>query len=510
MFSPGRMRAPLALALVGLAFACRGESGFNNEMAEGSTPYLALGRSEPVGWQGWSREAFKLAGRLDRPILLAVGAAGCSACTLMDRETYDDPLLAGLIDSLFVPVRVDADERPDVARRYGTAVYLLTGLEGYPLTVFLTPEGSAFFGGTYFPPDDPLTGRGIRQILPEVARSFHTQHALILRQAAVLHQLAYTRAEGARGVLGPELVANGIASVRGALAVALMERTGVRTVAAAQGTALLLEASRSPEPEADSSDLDVARGVLDVDVDSAASGTEGLSDLERAAAVDALVLGWQRTGDERYRDAARTELRTLVQQTGELGRVIFTDRAAYVTAVLLRAGASLGDIAALRIARGALDALLGRVYVPTRGARHATLGADTMPLLLDDQVQLAGACLAGARVTPAGRYRGIAQDLLAGLEHNFADPTGGYYDAATADPVTPAFGERTKQVLDGALPGANAAAAGVLLELAEETGEPAYRQRAEAALEAFAGLIPAAGLRAATYLRAAATVLPPH
>jgi uncharacterized protein YyaL (SSP411 family) len=503
------MRALPTLTLLGLALACRGEyAGLSNEMVEASTPYLARARRQPVGWQGWSRETFKLAGRLDRPILLAVGAGACRPCALMDRETYDDPALAMLIDSLFIPLRVDADERPDLAQRYETAVNLLTGLQGYPLTVFLTPEGSAFFGGTYFPPDDPLTGRGLRQILPEVAKSFHVQHAFVLRQAALLHQLAYTRAEGARGVLGPDLVTRGVGSVRAALALALRERMNVGTVAAAEGVLLLFEAAHTGSSPGDSSDLEIARAVLDVDVDSVAVlDAQDLPSLERAAALEALTLGWQHTGDPRYRDAARLSLAILAQQTATPGRVVFTDREAFVAGVLLEAGSALGDTAGTRVARQALDGVVGQAYVRTQGARHVLRQRGT-PALLEDQVQLAGACVAAFRVTGDPRYREVAEDLTAIVERDFADPIGGYFDAGGADPVAPAFGERTKQVLDGALPGANATAAQVLLALATVTHEPSYRQRAEAALEAFAGLIPTAGLRAATYLRAAEAVLP--
>src|SRR5256886_17650044 len=102
----------------------------------------------------------------------SVGADDCRWCVVMDREVYGDPTIGAVIDSLFVPVRVDRDERPDVAQRYEAAVQWLAGLRGYPLTLFLTPDGSAFLGGTYFPADDPVTGRGMKQMLPEVARSY--------------------------------------------------------------------------------------------------------------------------------------------------------------------------------------------------------------------------------------------------------------------------------------------------------------------------------------------------
>src|SRR3989442_8802947 len=104
-----------------------------------------------------------------------------------------------MMDSLFVPVRVDRDERPDVAQRYAAAVQLLAGLRGYPITVFLTPDGSAFFGGTYFPLDDPITGRGLKQLLPDVARSYREQRASILRRAALVRERAQGRRGGVRG-----------------------------------------------------------------------------------------------------------------------------------------------------------------------------------------------------------------------------------------------------------------------------------------------------------------------
>src|SRR3989454_7456406 len=97
--------------------ACVAErAALTNQMAESGTRYLTRAARDPVSWQSWGREAFKLAARLDRPILLYVGAEECRYCAVMDRETYTDFVLGALIDSLFVPVRVDRDERPDVAR----------------------------------------------------------------------------------------------------------------------------------------------------------------------------------------------------------------------------------------------------------------------------------------------------------------------------------------------------------------------------------------------------------
>src|SRR5213594_3052044 len=204
---PARMRLPLSLPCSLLLVACVSEHGpLTNRMAQSATPYLARAARQPVSWQPWSRDAFALAARLDRPILLYVGADDCRWCGVMDREVYGDPGLGALIDSLFVPVRVDRDERPDVAQRYATTVQLLAGLRGYPITVFLTPDGSAFFGGTYFPLDDPITGRGLKQLLPEVARGYREQRGSILRRAALVQRLALGRRAGVRSAPKPGAV----------------------------------------------------------------------------------------------------------------------------------------------------------------------------------------------------------------------------------------------------------------------------------------------------------------
>src|SRR2546422_11321002 len=185
------------------------------------SPPRCLGRAgrQRVSGLPWGREAFALASRLDRPVLLYIGADECRRCLQMDREVYADPALGALIDSFFVPVRVDRDERPDVAEHYQAAVQALAGLHGYPLTVFLTPDGAAFFGGTYFPADDPLTGRGLKQILPEIARSYRDQRPFIVQHAALVRQLALGKTGLAHGVLQPQAlrleVGNGRAALEG-------------------------------------------------------------------------------------------------------------------------------------------------------------------------------------------------------------------------------------------------------------------------------------------------------
>src|SRR5256712_6820968 len=150
------MRAFPSLPLALVALACVSEHGpLTNRMAQSSTRYLTRAARQPVSWQPWGREAFALAARLDRPVLLYVGADDCRWCVVMDREVYGDPTIGAVIDSLFVPVRVDRDERPDVAQRYEAAVQWLARPRGYPLTLFLTPAGAALLCGTDFPPGQP-------------------------------------------------------------------------------------------------------------------------------------------------------------------------------------------------------------------------------------------------------------------------------------------------------------------------------------------------------------------
>jgi len=506
------MRTLAAVALPLCALACVAERGIlTNQMAQSNTRYLARAAREPVSWQSWGRQVFTLAARLDRPILLYIGADECRWCAVMDRETYADATFGALIDSLFVPVRLDRDEHPDVARRYQVAVQLLTGLRGYPLTVFLTPDGSAFFGGTYFPADDPLTGRGMKQILPEVARSFAQHRPFIVRRAALVRQLAFTREGGAHGVLQPRAIEAGIGRVRAALVEALRARVPISGLLDGPAAALLLAAATRG---GDTSDLAVARAVLDFLADSgevvaATSDRDEPPGVVRAGMLRNLAVGWVFAGEPRYRDAARRMLRSLGLELGRTeGRAVFADREAYVIEVVLEASLAVDDSVAPARALGALDTLLRRAYETGGGVRHLVGGRGAAGALLQDQVHVAGACLAAYGATGEERYLRVAEDLATVLARDFADPTGGYFDVPRADGTVPALTDRTKQIWDDLLPGANAWAARVLLQLADATGEPVYRRRAEAALEAFAGMMPGEEVRASTYLAVAQSVLP--
>ena len=503
----------VGVAAAAAATACVGERGpFINRMAHSETSYLARAARQPVRWQPWGRDAFALAAKLDRPVLLYIGSETCRWCAETDRAIYTDPEIGALINTFFVPIRVDRDERPDVAQRYQTAVERMAGLRGWPLTVFLTADGAPFFGGTYFPADDPITGRGLKQLLPEVAKRYHDQRAFILEQAAAVRQMVLT--EGGGAVLRPALVQQGVAAVAQALDEAIRTRAAAGSVTHAAAVSLLLSESQRDH---DTTLLTTARRALDLMLDTT-SGLVGEDPprIVRAALAASLANAWAATGDQRYREEGRALVRRLASELPSEGSV-FADQEAYVIEHVMAAAATLGEPAVEGRARRDLDGLLQRTYAHGWGVRHAAgsvpSAGGTMPQgLLQDQVQVASACLLANRLSNEQRYLDVALDLAAIVERSYADPLGGYYDVAapSMDPVPAsqaALGDRTKHVFDDVLPGANAATALLLAQLAQVTGDPSYRRRAQATLEAFAGSMDGTGVRAVTFVAAARETL---
>jgi hypothetical protein len=154
-----------------------------NELAEATSAYLRSAARQPVNWREWGDRAFAQARAQDKPILLDIGAVWCHWCHVMDRESYENPEVARLINEHYVAVKVDRDERPDIDSRYQTAVSALSGQGGWPLTAFLTPEGKPFYGGTYFPPEDQYGRPGMRRVLEAVAHSYRIQRPQVLENA---------------------------------------------------------------------------------------------------------------------------------------------------------------------------------------------------------------------------------------------------------------------------------------------------------------------------------------
>jgi uncharacterized protein len=170
-------------------------------LARSASPYLRSAAHQPVEWYEWGDEAFARARAEDRPILLDIGAVWCHWCHVIDRESYEDPEIAAIINKLFVAVKVDRDERPDVDARYQTAISAVSGQGGWPLTGFLLPDGRPFFGGTYFPPDDMGGRPGFRRVLATMAEAFRTRRKEVDEAAEALSQ-AVARAESFEGAAG--------------------------------------------------------------------------------------------------------------------------------------------------------------------------------------------------------------------------------------------------------------------------------------------------------------------
>jgi len=143
----------------------RAPSKTGNQLEHTASSYLRSARHQPVRWHAWGEAAFALAQAEDKPILLDIGAVWCHWCHVMDRESYEDAEIAALINDLFVAVKVDRDERPDVDARYQAAVSAISGQGGWPLTAFLTPDGRPYFGGTYIPRDDRYGRPGMGRVL---------------------------------------------------------------------------------------------------------------------------------------------------------------------------------------------------------------------------------------------------------------------------------------------------------------------------------------------------------
>jgi uncharacterized protein len=291
-----------------------------NRLADETSPYLRQHADNPVDWYPWGDEAFAAARRDDRPVLLSVGYSACHWCHVMAHESFEDPEIAALMNELFVNIKVDREERPDVDEIYMEAVQALTGQGGWPMTVFLTPDGRPFFGGTYF----PSTRRGGMIAFPELCRRidelWRTRRPDVDSQAGQLTAALGRTAlvEPADGSPGADALDAAVKALRQQHDDARGGFGGAPKFPQAMSLDLLLRAvARRPVPDAD------IRGVAETSLDAMASG--GIYDhlgggfarysvdavwlvphfekmlYDQALLVRAYLHGWQALGQERYR-----------------------------------------------------------------------------------------------------------------------------------------------------------------------------------------------------------------
>ena len=235
-----------------------------NRLRQAASPYLRQHADNPVHWREWGAEALAEARARDAPICLSIGYAACHWCHVMAHESFEDEATAAVMNEGFVNVKVDREERPDVDQIYMNALQALGEQGGWPLTMFLDPEGRPFWGGTYFPPE-PRYGRpGFREVLEAVRKTWDEDRGRIEHNAGGL--LAHLR----------------------------------RTAAV-------------PDEASAPIDLDAfAERLLDL-FDAERGGLRGAPKFPQAPMTETLFRAWRRTGDVRYRSAFRTTLRAMAQ-----------------------------------------------------------------------------------------------------------------------------------------------------------------------------------------------------
>ena len=167
-----------------------GSPRFTNRLIEESSPYLLQHAHNPVNWYAWSDEAFERAKRENKPIFLSVGYSTCHWCHVMERESFEDEEIAAYLNRHFIAIKVDREERPDIDSVYMTAVNILTGRGGWPMTVIMTPDKEPFFGGTYFPPRKGMRGSraGLIDILVEMTALYSNQPTEVVARAQEISQ----------------------------------------------------------------------------------------------------------------------------------------------------------------------------------------------------------------------------------------------------------------------------------------------------------------------------------
>jgi uncharacterized protein YyaL (SSP411 family) len=295
-----------------------------NRLAQETSPYLLQHRDNPVDWYPWGQEALRRAEEEDKPILLSIGYSACHWCHVMERESFEDPETAAYMNEHFVNVKVDREERPDVDAIYMEAVQAISGHGGWPMTVFLDPDGVPFYGGTYFPPDESRGMPSFRMVMEAVVHAFETQREEIRERAPTVRERL-----GAIGAVEPRSELPGADE---------LEQAAQRLLAAADRRNGGF--GGAPKfPPASSLELLLARGEVDVverTLDGMLAG--GIYDqigggfsrysvdpiwlvphfekmlYDNALLARAYLHGWQQLGHERYRRICEETLEWMLRE----------------------------------------------------------------------------------------------------------------------------------------------------------------------------------------------------
>src|SRR6516165_5414163 len=160
-----------------------GQLEYTNRLIHETSPYLKQHAHNPVDWYPWGPEALGRARNLDRPIFLSIGYSACHWCHVMEHESFEDPEIAQILKDHFISIKVDREERPDLDQIYMSAVQMLTGQGGWPMSMFLTPDLQPFYGGTYFPPDDRYGRPSFKRLLLALTEAWRSRRQEVTEQA---------------------------------------------------------------------------------------------------------------------------------------------------------------------------------------------------------------------------------------------------------------------------------------------------------------------------------------
>ena len=186
---------------------CATTEKHTNRLIDETSPYLLQHAHNPVDWYPWGDEAFERAKKEDKPVFLSIGYSTCHWCHVMERESFEDEEVARILNEHFVSIKVDREQRPDVDAIYMNAVVMTTGSGGWPLSVFLTPEGKPFYGGTYFPPEAAFGRPSFRRILQSIAKAWKSKREELIQSAGKLTEyLQDSAAPPERETLSPAML----------------------------------------------------------------------------------------------------------------------------------------------------------------------------------------------------------------------------------------------------------------------------------------------------------------
>ena len=235
-----------------------------NRLAQSNSPYLLQHKDNPVDWYPWGPDAISRAKSEDKPIFLSIGYAACHWCHVMAHESFEDPEVATFMNEHFVNIKVDREERPEIDGIYMKAVVALTGSGGWPMSVFLTPDGKPFLGGTYFPPTDRHGLPSFKQVMEHVSRLWREEREKVFEAGEQLQQhLSSSNDLGAAAGLSPDAVRQSLDDAVMALAQAYDWKNGGWGHAPKFPQPMTIELLLGRATQGDRLSLDMAKHVLE-------------------------------------------------------------------------------------------------------------------------------------------------------------------------------------------------------------------------------------------------------